>query len=355
MLSKQGTYSDYLSPRRIDIYLTRHCNLSCPFCFYNNNNRGYGGNSGEDVPLERWFGFLDEIESMQVLEVGLMGGEALMYNGFWSIIDRFANGLMRFALFSNGVLLDDNAVSRLAASRRCSYVQISIDGTERRHDHVRGAGVYRQAIAAIRRLQAVEIPLRVNMVLTHGTAADIAEEARRLIEEVGVNRIRINPVSGDAADRLDESELAEAIQILLPLRRSHPDALRGSGVFKYISTLKNPFAATAEKPCPNCDRLLGTRCSVMADGSVIPCIDAENVVIGNVFQSRLVDLWHGEKWSELHRAVHEPRELPRPECTGCRFAGNCRQNCLSAITLCSERICYKRLLEQLEKRGIAIA
>ncbi|MBO4344212.1 MAG: radical SAM protein, partial [Victivallales bacterium] len=315
--------------------------------------RGFGGSSGDDAPLEAWLGFLDEIELMQVLEVGLMGGEALLYNDFWSIIDRFANGLMRFALFSNGVLLDDDAVSRLAASRRCSYVQISIDGTERRHDGVRGEGVYRHAIAAIRRLQAAAIPVRVNMVLTHGSAADIAEEARRQIEEIGVKRLRINPVSGDAADRLDESELAEAIQILLPLRKKHPDALRGSGIFKYIQTLKNPFTATDAKPCPNCERLLGLRCSVMADGSVIPCMDAENAVIGNVFQSRLSDLWHGEKWSELRRAVHQPRELPRPECEGCRFAGNCRQNCLSSSALCSERICYRRLQEQLEKRGIA--
>ena len=355
MLSDICIHGDYLSPRRVDIYLTRHCNLSCPFCFYNSNNRGYGGNIGEDAPLEAWLGFLDEIELMQVLEVGLMGGEALLYNGFWRIIDRFANGLMRFALFSNGALLDGDAVLRLAASRRCSYVQISIDGTERRHDGVRGAGVYRHAIAAIRRLQAAEIPVRVNMVLTHGSASDIAEEARRLIEEIGVKRIRINPVSGDSADRLDESELAEAIRILLPLRKRHPDALRSSGVFKYISTLKSPFAATDEKPCPNCERLLGLRCSVMADGSVIPCMDAENAVIGNVFQSRLSDLWHGEKWSELRKAVNKPRELPRPECAKCRFAGNCRQNCLSATALCSERICYKRLREQLKTRGIVIA
>ena len=346
--------SKYLSPRRVDIYLTRHCNLSCPFCFYNNSMRRFGGNSGEDAPLDAWLGFLDEIEFLQVLEVGLMGGEALLYNGFWRIIDRFANGVMRFALFSNGVLLDDEVVARLAASRRCSYVQISLDGTEKHHDAIRGEGVYRHAIAAIRRLQAASIPVRVNMVLTHGSATDIAAEARRLIEEIGVRRLRVNPVSGDASVRLDEAELAEAIQIFLPLRRRHPDAMHGSGIFKYLSTLQRPFVATDEKPCPNCERLLGLRCSVMADGSVIPCIDADNAVIGNVFQTRFADLWHGEKWSELRREVHKPRKLPRPDCADCRFAGNCRQNCLSSSALCAERICYMRLKEQLDKRGIAI-
>ncbi len=346
--------SDYLSPRRVDIYLTRHCNLSCPFCFYNDCRRGFGGNAGDDAPLEAWMGLLDELEKLQVLEVGLMGGEALLFNGFWSIIDRLAHGMMRFALFSNGVLLDDDVVKRLAASRRCTYVQISIDGTEKRHDAIRGEGVYSHAIAAMRRLQAASVPLHVNMVLTKGSASDIAEEARHLLKDVGVKYIRINPVSGDKSLRLDESDMAEAIQILMPLREKFPDALKGTGVFKYLSSLKKPFVPTADKPCPNCEKMLGIRCSIMADGSVIPCIDAENAVIGNAFQTSFADLWHSEILRKMRKSVLVPRELPRPECAECRFAGNCRQNCLSSATLCEDRICYRRLDEQLQKRGIAI-
>ncbi|MBQ7650326.1 MAG: radical SAM protein, partial [Victivallales bacterium] len=295
--------NEYLSPRRVDIYLTCQCNLSCPFCFYNDCRRGFGGNSGHDAPLESWLGFLDELERMQVLEVGLMGGEALLYGGFWSIIDRLSRGMMRFALFSNGVMLDDDAVSRIAASRRCSYVQISIDGTEKRHDGIRGKGVYGHAIEAIKRLQAASVPIHVNMVITKGSASDIAEEARHLIEDIGITRLRINPVSGDANARLDESDLAEAIRILLPLRSAHIDVLRSAGIFKYLSTLSRPFEATEEKPCPNCERMLGLRCSVMADGSVIPCIDAENAVIGNVFQQRFAELWRSDEWKEMRRAV----------------------------------------------------
>ena len=344
--------NEYLSPRRVDIYLTRHCNLSCPFCFYNDCKRGYGGNSGNDAPLKSWLGFLDELEQMQVLEVGLMGGEALIYNGFWSIIDRLSHGMMRFALFSNGVLLDDDAAKRIAASRRCSYVQISIDGTEKRHDGIRGKGVYAHAIAAIRRLQAVSVPIHVNMVITKGSANDIAEEARHLIEDLGITRLRINPVSGDAAERLDESELAEAIRILQPLRTAHIAVLRDSGIFKYLSTLRTPFKPTEEKPCQNCEKMLGLRCSVMADGSVIPCIDAENAVIGNVFQQRFADMWRSEKWREMRRAVQMPRALLKVECADCRYVGNCRQNCLSAAALCDERICYRKLDEQLRLHGL---
>ena len=343
--------NDYLSPRRVDIYLTRHCNLSCPFCFYNNIRRGFGGKSGDDTPLESWLAFLDELESLQVLEVGLMGGEALLYDGFWEIINRLSKGMMRFALFSNGVMMDDETVSRIAASRRCCYVQISIDGTEKHHDAIRGKGVYSHALTAIRRLQAASVPIHINMVLTKGSATDIAEEARHLIEDVGITKLRINPVSGEA--RMNESELAEAIQILFPLREKHAKVLN-TGVFKYLSTLRKPFEATAERPCPNCEKTLGLRCSVMADGSVIPCIDAENVVIGNIFQKRFADLWHSEEWKAIRLAVQKPRTLPRSECSDCRFAANCRQNCLSAATLCDERICYKRLGEQLKLRGIDI-
>ena len=346
--------SEYLSPRRIDIYLTRHCNLSCPFCFYNDCKRGYGGKSGSDAPLKSWLGFLDELEQMQVLEIGLMGGEALLYDGFWSIIDRLSHGMMRFALFSNGVLLDGDTAKRIAESHRCSYVQISIDGTEKRHDGIRGKGVYSLAIDAIRRLQAVAVPIHVNMVITKGSANDIAEEARHLIEDIGITRLRINPVSGNPSERLDESELAESIRILLPLRNAHLDVLKSTGIFKYLLPLRKPFVATEEKPCPNCEKMLGLRCSVMSDGSLIPCIDAENVVLGNVFQQSFADLWRCEAWREMRRAVQMPRALPKAECADCRFAGNCRQNCLSAAALCDERICYMRLEEELKIRGVVL-
>ncbi len=191
------------------------------------------------------------------------------------------------------------------------------------------------------------------MTLTRASAYDIAQEARHLIEDIGVERLRINPVGGDSSVRLNESELAEAIQILLPLRKDHPEAGRGSGVFKYLKTLRNPFAATDGNPCPNCEAMLGLRCSVLSDGSAIPCMDAENAVIGNVFTSRFADMWHGGKWMELRRMVHKPRELPHEECAHCEYAGNCRQNCLSAAALCSERICYRRLEEKLSSRRCA--
>lgn len=341
------------APRRVDIYLTRNCNLSCPFCFYRSNKRSFLQQANqEDMPVEKWLFFLNELEGMQVFEVGLMGGEALIYDGFWDIVEHLSSHRMRFALFSNGVLLDENTVSRIALSRRCSYVQISIDGTERSHDAIRGKGVHSQAIAAIGNLRKAGIPVRVNMVLTRNSAKDIANEVCYLIENAGVGRIRINPVAG-ADERMTEDEMALALKELLPLRERYKSVLSKGGIFKYFGRLGKPFEQTDERKCPDCSAQLSTRCAVLADGSVIPCMEAENIIIGNVFHEHFAEMWNSEAWRNLRMRVKEPRTLPS-NCDGCRFVGNCMQNCLSESVLCTDRICYRLLAERLAIHSVGI-
>ena len=343
----------YPPPRRVDIYLTHQCNLVCPFCFYHAKGRNFFcGDTNADVSPEKWIGFLEELQSLKVLEVGLMGGEALMYDGFWKLISWLSKNRLRFALFSNGILLDDEAVKKIASSRRCSYVQISIDGTEKTHDNVRGQGVYRNAQNAIMRLTRSGIPVHVNMVFRKGTANDIAQEAHHLIVEMGINQLRINPETGDEAKTPDEMDIADAIGCLQPLRKQFPKILRGSGVFKYLRTIHHPFEPNTENDCPNCEKKLWTRCAILADGSAIPCMDAENVIIGNVFDSHFVDLWQSDEWLACRLAVHRPRPIPNEICHECHFAANCRQNCLSSAVQNHRHICYKRLLETLTKRGL---
>lgn len=337
------------APRRVDVYLTHQCNLSCPFCFYKEKSRGYlAGDEQRDLSVDQWLELFRELASLQVLEVGLCGGEALLYDGFWQLIDFFAASRMRFVLFSNGVLLDDEAVERLRASRRCSYVQISIDGPREQHDAIRGEGVFDCAVSALRRLREAGIVTHVNMVLTPGQAENITAAVRFLIEDVGVNAIRVNPVVGEGFNnQLDEREIAAAIRLLKPLQEAYPKILHSSGVLKYPRTLEHPFTPTTEKPCPDCEGILGIRCAVLANGAVIPCLDAESEILGNITERAFGELWFGEAWAAMRRRVREPRPLPRPDCEGCRYAANCRRNCLSRAVHCIDKICYRKLAAEL--------
>ena len=92
------------------------------------------------MPPARWVELIEDAARCGVLQVTLRGGEALLSPAFDAVIDAVVRNRMRFALLSNGKILDDAVAARLAATGRCDMVKISLDGREEIHDRMRGKG-----------------------------------------------------------------------------------------------------------------------------------------------------------------------------------------------------------------------
>ncbi|MBI5649229.1 MAG: radical SAM protein [Chloroflexi bacterium] len=166
-------------PRKLDLELTAQCNLRCRYCyFFNNPAVAY-----RDVSTDAWLKFFDELGSLGVMDVTLAGGEPFHRADLRELLDGIIRNRMRFALLSNGGLIDDSIAAFLAQSKRCDYVQISLDGSRAEtHDAARG----------IRTLQRNHVRVAVRLTIHRHNVDDLAQFIGVPVESLRRDQTHLN-------------------------------------------------------------------------------------------------------------------------------------------------------------------
>jgi radical SAM protein with 4Fe4S-binding SPASM domain len=155
------------SLRYLEIQLTGRCNLSCAHCCL-------GPPSNDELSLDRALDALGQFEALQGLRVLLTGGEALLHSRFLDLNDRLGDYALRFVLLTNGTLLTAKTAQRL----RVQEVQVSLDGSERGHDLLRGEGSYRKARAGLLAAREAGVAVSVATMVHRGNLGQFEEMAR---------------------------------------------------------------------------------------------------------------------------------------------------------------------------------
>jgi radical SAM protein with 4Fe4S-binding SPASM domain len=124
---------------------------------------------------------LREFEEMQGLRVLITGGEPLMHGKFHEINEMLPDFFIRKVLFSNGMLLKKDVLGTL----KVDEIQISIDGLERAHDHVRGAGTFKRAMEAAHDALDAGFAVSISTMVHRGNVADF-DAMERLFKGMGI-------------------------------------------------------------------------------------------------------------------------------------------------------------------------
>lgn len=134
------------APRPVVVWaLTRGCNLRCVHCYASADNRA----SPSELSGEEARAVLDDLAAFEVPAVLFSGGEPLSRPDAPELIARAVALGLPCTLSTNGTLIDEPMADRLAGLG-LRYVGISVDGTRRRHDRLRGMdGAYEKTMAAI--------------------------------------------------------------------------------------------------------------------------------------------------------------------------------------------------------------
>ncbi len=87
-----------------NIFLTRKCNLNCPYCFASE----FVNKENEEVTLENFNKILNFIKADGTERVGLIGGEPLVYSHFKEIIEILISDeqIKTIVIYTNGINLD---------------------------------------------------------------------------------------------------------------------------------------------------------------------------------------------------------------------------------------------------------
>jgi Fe-coproporphyrin III synthase len=337
------------SPRRVLIEITAKCNLRCRYCSHFDNP----GVPEVDLPTNDWLTFFDELGRLAVMEVILSGGEPFCRRDLQALLSGIVANRMRFSILSNGALINEEIAAFVAATGRCHYIQISLDGSQpSSHDAGRGKGAFEGAVRGLRILKRHGISSRSRITIHRHNIDDLEATADFLLGELGAVGIGTNTASflGSCRDNADDLLLdadgrQRAMEILARLHRRWPGRITanagpGADLFMWNRMLQARRAGAAGFDSGG--RLTACGCptaeiSVRSDGAIIPCSLLGHMAMGRINRDSLAEIWTDHP--QLNALRHR-RAIPLDgfeTCRDCGFRTYCTGNCPAlALTMTGE-------------------
>ena len=327
------------TPRRVNIDLTARCNLRCRYCyFFDNPALVY-----RDLPTAEWLRFFDDLGRLGVMDVVLAGGEPFTRPDLPELLDGIVRNHMRYSLLSNGSCIDDRAASLLAATGRCNYVQVSLDGScAAVHDTARGQGAFAGAVRGIRTLQRYNVPVAVRVTIHRQNLHDLEATARFLLDDLQIPAFTTNTAGylGGCQQHarellLDPAQRSQAMQTLLDLQQRYPGRISASaGPLAEARMWPEMIAASAQgaPAFSKGGRLTACGCpsseiTVRADGVIVPCSMLAHIALGHINQDAFQDVWLN---SPALNRLRNRRQISLNDfafCQDCAFTLYCTGNC----------------------------
>ncbi|MCK5176704.1 MAG: radical SAM protein [Candidatus Aenigmarchaeota archaeon] len=167
-------------PLDVSYFVNNICNLKCRHCYV-----GYEEGKGELSILE-WTNVFDRLIDMGALTFGNVGKEPLLASEkTLSLLNYFAqkrkeNHKLRFGFVTNGTLLKGKAVSEIAKISP-DYIDVSLDGTIKEHDYIRGKGNYAKTLNNLRKLPS---DLKQKIFISYTLMNHNKDSFENMIEEI---------------------------------------------------------------------------------------------------------------------------------------------------------------------------
>ncbi len=142
--------------------LIRRCNLKCKHCYSISANVEFPG----ELTTEAIFRVMEDLKAFRVPVLILSGGEPLLRHDIFEISARAKAMGFYVGLSTNGALIDEQNIGRIAAAR-FDYLGISLDGIGATHDAFRGkAGAFDASLRGLRLCQEAGIKTGVRFTCT---------------------------------------------------------------------------------------------------------------------------------------------------------------------------------------------
>ncbi|MBT9167179.1 MAG: Antilisterial bacteriocin subtilosin biosynthesis protein AlbA [Syntrophomonadaceae bacterium] len=174
--------SDY-KPYLVSWNLTKRCNLSCPHCYIDSNPPSEGGLNSELTRQEARF-VIDELSYLNTsLMLVLSGGEPMLREDIFDIVEYASQAGFITVLGSNGTLLTCESLKMLKDAG-LKGVGISIDSPENTyHDSFRGLeGAWELSMAALRDAKGIGLETLMDVTVTEQNWQEIDD-----LVEIGVS------------------------------------------------------------------------------------------------------------------------------------------------------------------------
>ena len=124
--------NDCYVPSKLSIELTDQCNLKCLHCFRNSSI----GKNKTYISMQCFSSILEKCVHANVKHISYTGGEPFFNNRIFEMIEKTSYYKISFSISTNGYR-NLNDYTDFFILHRPSSIQVSLDGDERTHNHIR--------------------------------------------------------------------------------------------------------------------------------------------------------------------------------------------------------------------------
>ena len=148
------------APLSICLAITNKCNLSCKHCLAASSQKN------QDLTTEELFSIIRQIKELKIFDVSIFGGEPLLREDFFEVLEAFSVSKIVVGLNTNGTLITKDTARRLSGSSIRGYT-VSLDGSkESVQDPFRGEGSFKKNIEGIRNLADIGANITISTIIT---------------------------------------------------------------------------------------------------------------------------------------------------------------------------------------------
>jgi len=324
--------------------ITKRCNFTCKHCYSNaDENAGQ-----EELSLHEIKSTIDEMAALKVPVILLSGGEPMMHDHIFEIIEYIKASGIRVSLSTNGSLITKDVASRLK-KLGVGYVGISLDGIGEINDSFRGVkGAFSSAVEGIRNCNHVGQKVGLRMTV-HKENVSQVPAILSFMEDEGVNRVCFYHLvpSGRGANIKDQmmshQEARDFLKFLVNYT-SHQDTSPQNmvespkeiltvtnhvdGPYTYL-LIKDQDPELAQSLLHKLKNNKGNRSGIAImnmdwSGNVYPDQFSKFMPLGNIREKSLEDIWI--KGTEALNQLRHKKEYLNQRCSSCKWLDICGGN-----------------------------
>jgi radical SAM protein with 4Fe4S-binding SPASM domain len=300
--SPERDMADSPFPSYVQLQTINACQAACTMCPYPTYSKVFQRGRMEDALFEKVIAEIAERPEVRTF-VPMLQNEPLLDRRLFERIARFrelTGGRVEVELVTNGALLGDEAIARIAEVR-LDVLDISLDAaTKETYERIRVGLDFDAVIAGVERALAADLPhtrIFVRLVRQRDNLHEIREFAKRWrARGAGVFIYSAHDRAGSVRDFDERVRIPE--RELPVLQRAERRASR-----LWFGHCPMPFAMT----------------SILHDGTMLMCVHdwGRKVVLGNVRDATIAELWNGERMREVRRLIAERRYDEIAACRDC--------------------------------------
>ncbi len=318
---------------------TNRCNLRCSHCY----------SSSADAPLtselntKQALDLIDQLAEINCPVVLFSGGEPLLRDDLFELLNHANRTGLRTVLSTNGTLIDESTAEKIAAAN-VSYVGISIDGDKKFHDRFRQAeGSFQKALDAIKNCAKFNLRTGLRFTITK-LNAEFIPYIFDLAASLGIRRIcfyhliRVGRAVAFEELVLKPAETRKAIDTIIEKTNEYVaknlvdevltvgNHCDGPYILLKLQKQTQKFKQAQQLLQINGGNRIGEKLFCIGPaGNIHPDQFWRNYSLGNIKEQSLKQIWQNPDEPVLKK-LQDKRNFADKRCLSCTFFNLCKGN-----------------------------